>query len=78
MMVIMLLSTMMVVLINLVCQDSDWVIDLGASYHVTSHGEFFTAYTCGNFGNAKMVTVVHPRLLWVLVISTWKPTLAAS
>ena len=39
--------------VNLVCQDSDWLIDSGVSYYVNSHSEFFTAYTCGDFGNAR-------------------------
>ena len=30
------------------------MIDLGASFHVTSHGDFFTCYSRGDFGNVKI------------------------
>lgn len=40
--------------VNLAFQDTDWVIDSGASYHVTSHAEFFTTYTGGDFGIVRM------------------------
>ena len=37
--------------VSLVTQDSNWVIDFGASFHVTSHSDFFTSYRTGDFGN---------------------------
>lgn len=40
--------------VNLACQETDWVIDSGASYHVTSHAQFFTTYTGGDFGIVRM------------------------
>ena len=40
---------MMVVLVF-----SNWVIDSGASFHVTSHIELFTFYKTGDFGNVRM------------------------
>ena len=40
--------------VSLVAQDSNWVIDSGASFHVTSHGDFFRSYTVGDFGNVRM------------------------
>ena len=40
--------------VNLACQDSTWVIDSGASYHVTSRRDFFSAYTQGDFGQVRM------------------------
>ena len=40
--------------VSLVAQDSNWVIDSGASFHVTSHGDFFRSYTAGDFGNVRM------------------------
>ena len=40
--------------VSLACQESDWVIDSGASFHVTAHGDFFTSYSAGDFGNVKM------------------------
>ena len=36
------------------CQESDWVIDSSASFHVTPHGDFFISYSTGDFGNVKM------------------------
>ncbi|KAL4296424.1 hypothetical protein GQ457_12G004830 [Hibiscus cannabinus] len=41
-------------LINLVCEETTWVIDTGASTHVTSRRDFFTSYTPGDFGVLKM------------------------
>ena len=37
-----------------VCQDLEWVIDTGASYHATPRREFFATYRFGNFGVVKM------------------------
>ena len=40
--------------VSLTTQDSNWVIDSGASFHVTSHSDFFTSYKTGDFGNVRM------------------------
>ncbi|CAJ2652104.1 unnamed protein product [Trifolium pratense] len=40
--------------INLVSHDSTWIIDSGASYHVTPRSDFFSSYTIGDFGTVKM------------------------
>ena len=40
--------------VSLVAQDINWVIDSGASFHVTSHGDFFRSYSAGDFGNVRM------------------------
>ena len=40
--------------VNLATQDSNWVIDYGASFHVSSHRDFFTSYRTGDFGNVRM------------------------
>lgn len=40
--------------VNLACQDFAWVIDSGASYHVTLRREFFSTYTQGDFGRVRM------------------------
>ena len=40
--------------VNLIGQDMDWVIDSGASFHVTSRAGFFTSYLQGEFGNVRM------------------------
>lgn len=36
--------------LSLACQDSQWVIDYGGSYHVTSHRDAFSTYSDGEFG----------------------------
>ncbi|CAJ2642239.1 unnamed protein product [Trifolium pratense] len=40
--------------INLASHDSTWIIDSGASYHVTPRRDFFSSYTIGDFGTVKM------------------------
>ncbi|VFQ79367.1 unnamed protein product [Cuscuta campestris] len=35
-------------------QDCTWIIDSGASCHLTPHQEFFSSYTSGDFGYVKM------------------------
>ena len=40
--------------ISLVTQYNNWVIDSGASFHVTSHSDFFTSYKTSDFGNVRM------------------------
>ena len=40
--------------VSLATQDNNWVIDSGASFHVTSHSDFFTSYRIGDFGNVRM------------------------
>jgi len=40
--------------VNLVSDESMWIIDNGATLHVTPRKEFFTSYTSGDFGVLKM------------------------
>ncbi|CAH9120743.1 unnamed protein product [Cuscuta epithymum] len=40
--------------INFSSHDTDWVVDTGASLHVTSKKEFFSSYTPGDFGVLRM------------------------
>ena len=40
--------------INLAHNETCWVVDSGASFHVTSRRDFFTSYTAGDFGIVKM------------------------
>lgn len=35
-------------------EDTEWVVDTAASYHVTPHKEYFTTYKAGDFGVVKM------------------------
>src|SRR5687768_17740978 len=39
---------------NLTSEDCSWVIDTGASYHLTANKEYFSTYTSGNFGCVRM------------------------
>ena len=39
---------------NLVYSSTSWVIDNGASFHITSKRDLFTSYTPGDFDNVKM------------------------
>ena len=41
-------------IVNLAYDETSWVIDSGASTHITSRKEFFTSYTAGDFGVVKM------------------------
>ncbi|PKI76236.1 hypothetical protein CRG98_003347 [Punica granatum] len=36
--------------VNFTCQDSTWVADTGASFHVTPHRDFFSSYTTEDYG----------------------------
>nr|KYP60460.1 Retrovirus-related Pol polyprotein from transposon TNT 1-94 [Cajanus cajan] len=40
--------------VNLVSDESMWIVDSGATLHVTPWKEFFTSYTSGDFGVLKM------------------------
>ena len=40
--------------VSLTTQDNNWVIDYDASFHVTSHSDFFTSYRTGDFSNVRM------------------------
>ena len=40
--------------VNLACQDSTWVVDTAASFHITVCRDFFFSYTSGSFGWVRM------------------------
>ena len=40
--------------VNLITEECNWVVDSGASFHVTSRDDFFTSYNSGDFGNVRM------------------------
>nr|KYP73281.1 Retrovirus-related Pol polyprotein from transposon TNT 1-94 [Cajanus cajan] len=40
--------------VNLVSDESMWIVDSGATLHVTTRKEFFTSYTFGDFGVLKI------------------------
>ncbi|KAD6119895.1 hypothetical protein E3N88_11166 [Mikania micrantha] len=41
-------------MVNVAHDDSSWVVDCGATCHVTSQRDFYTSYTPGDFGSVKM------------------------
>ncbi|CAH9100553.1 unnamed protein product [Cuscuta europaea] len=41
-------------MINIAHDDLSWVVDSGATCHVTSQRDFYSSYTPGNFGNVRM------------------------
>ncbi|KAM0004298.1 putative RNA-directed DNA polymerase [Helianthus debilis subsp. tardiflorus] len=41
-------------MVNIARDDSSWVVDSGATCHVTSQREFYSSYTPGDFGVVKM------------------------
>ena len=63
--------------INLIGQETDWVIDYGASFRVTSRADFFTSYSQGEFGNVSMGNEDVSKLsAWVTF--SWKQILDAN
>ena len=44
----------MIILLGSQGHDSNCVINFGASFHITSHGNFFTSYTRGDSGHVPM------------------------
>ncbi|VFQ65265.1 unnamed protein product [Cuscuta campestris] len=41
-------------ILNIACDESSWIIDSGASFHVTPHRSFFSSYQSGDFGTVQM------------------------
>ena len=41
-------------MMNIACDESNWVVDTGAASHVTSRKDFFSSYTPGDFGTLSM------------------------
>ena len=39
---------------NIICYDSDQIVDSGAFYYVTPHKHFFSTYIEGDFGYVRM------------------------
>ena len=40
--------------VNLTCHTSNWVIDSGASFHVTAYHDYFTSYINDDYGHVWM------------------------
>ncbi|KAE8707707.1 hypothetical protein F3Y22_tig00110377pilonHSYRG00170 [Hibiscus syriacus] len=41
-------------ILNISYDDSYWIVDSGAFFHVTPHGSFFSSYQSGDFGTVQM------------------------
>ena len=63
--------------VSLVCQESEWVIDCSTSFHVTPHGDSFTSYSTGDFGNVKIGNSGASKIVGIGNIS-WRLILEAS
>lgn len=40
--------------VNLICNESSWFVDSGATFHIAPRKELFSSYTPGNFGKLKL------------------------
>ena len=51
--------------LNVADDESSWIVDSGASFHVTPHVGFFTSYRSGNFGSVKMGNRVTSKIVGI-------------
>jgi len=51
--------------LNVPSDDCIWIIDSGASFHVTPHEEFFSPYQKGDFGMVKMGNQVTSKIVGI-------------
>ena len=56
--------------LNIAYDDCIWIIEFGASFHVTLHGGFFSSYQKGDFGMVKMGNHVISK-----IVGIWEVTL---
>ena len=52
-------------MINIACDESSWVVDIGAASHVTSRKDFFSSYTPGDFGTLSMGNETVSRVVGI-------------
>ncbi|KAA8550265.1 hypothetical protein F0562_001949 [Nyssa sinensis] len=45
--------------------ETEWVVDTGASYHATYNKQFFTSYKAGDFGTVKMGNISHSNIVGI-------------
>ena len=48
---------------NLTCHTCDWVIDLGASLHVTVHHDYFTSYVNSDYDHVRIGNDVASKIV---------------
>lgn len=51
--------------LNVVFDDCTWIVDTGASFHVTPHEGFFSSYQKGDFGKVKMGNHVTSKIVGI-------------
>jgi len=51
--------------LNITFDDCIWIIDFGASLHVTPHEGFFSSYHKGDFGTVKMGNHVTNKIVGI-------------
>lgn len=51
--------------LNLTYDDNIWIVDSGASFHITPHEWLFTSYQKGNFGTVKMGNQVTSKIIGI-------------
>ena len=51
--------------LNIASDDCIWIIDFGASLHVTPHEGFFSSYHKGDFGTVKMGNHVTNKIVGI-------------
>ena len=52
-------------MINIACDESSWVVDNGATSHVTSRKDFFSSYTPSDFGTLSMGNETVSRVVGI-------------
>ena len=49
--------------VNITNHNSDWIVDLGASYHIIPHRHFFSTYIERNFGYVRMKNEISCKII---------------
>ena len=52
-------------MINIACDESNWVVDTGAASHAISRKDFFSSYTPGDFGTLSMGNETVSRVVGI-------------
>ena len=50
--------------VNSACDGYSWIVDSGASFHITPDGSYFSSYQNGDFGTVKMRNQVSLKNYW--------------
>ncbi|KAE8697223.1 hypothetical protein F3Y22_tig00110627pilonHSYRG00093 [Hibiscus syriacus] len=52
-------------ILNIAYDDSSWIVDSGASFHVTPHRSFFSSYRSDDFGTVKMGNQYRSKIVGI-------------